>query len=299
MSPRIQTLAAFGAIYFLWGSTYIAIRVAVETLPPLFAAGIRFAIAGIVLYIWQRTRGEPKPSRIEWRNLWVMGALLFLGGYAGLFWAEKSLPSGIASVLVALLPIWIVLLETLVLRTQRFKFVTAFAVLVGLAGVVEITRGKDHGKSVNLAACAAILFGGMCWALGTVLSKRMQLPESKAVSAGAQMICGGVLLLVGALLTGELSPFPHISLHAALALGYLISAGSLVAFTAYMWLLHRMSSTKVTSYAYVNPVVALAIGYWLGGEAIHLNTLFGSVLVLASVVMILTSEDESGGKQST
>lgn len=292
MRTRVKTVAAFAAIYFLWGSTYLAIRVSVETLPPLFAAGLRFAIAGLILYAWCRLRQERVPSRAEWRNLWILGALLFLGGYSGLFWAEKTLPSGIASVLIAMVPVWIVLLETVVLRTQRMKFLTIAAVVLGLAGIAEITRGHNSGGSVNFAACAAILGCGISWSIGTVLSKRIQLPESKAISAGAQMICGGLLLLLCALFAGEFHPLPNISLRAAIAVVYLIVAGSVVAFTAYIWLLHRMSSTRVTSYAYVNPVVALGMGYWLGGEPIRVNTLLGSLLVLASVVMILKTEDQ-------
>ncbi|MBV9301132.1 MAG: EamA family transporter [Acidobacteriaceae bacterium] len=288
MTYPVRTIAAFAAIYLLWGSTYLAIRIAVETVPPLFAAGVRFMLAGLLVYAWRRWRGDPAPSRDEWRNLWLVGALLFLGGYSGLFWAEKSVPSGIASVLIAMVPVWIVILETVILRVQRLTFLTALAVILGLVGVAAIARGRNHGQSASLIACAAILGSGISWSVGTVISKRIRLPESKAISAGAQMICGGALLLVCALLTGEFNPLPQIPIRATFAIIYLTVAGSLVAFTAYFWLLHRMSSVKVTSYAYVNPVVALAIGYWLGGEEIHANTFLGSALVLVSVVVILT-----------
>ena len=273
------------------------------TLPPLFAAGVRFTIAGVILYAWYRWRGEPVPSRAEWRSLWLLGALMFLAGYSGLFWAEKSLPSGIASVLVSTIPVWIVLLETFAVRTQRFRFATAFAVLLGLGGVAVIgSGGQSHGQAINIAACLAILGSEIAWSLGTVLSKMIELPKSKAVGAGAQMMCGGALLLGCALFSGELTPLRHVSLKASLALAYLIVAGSLIAFTAYMWLLARMSSTRVASYAYVNPVIALAIGYWLGGEAMQPRTLIGSALVLVSVVLILRRENEghydnhSGGR---
>ncbi len=228
---------------------------------------------------------------------------MFLGGYSGLFWAEKRLPSGIASVLVATIPVWIVLLETFVVRTQRFRFATAFAVLLGLGGVAVIASGgQNHGEAINIAACLAILASEIAWSLGTVLSKLIKLPESKALGAGAQMMCGGALLLGCALLSGELTPLPRVSLKASLAVAYLIVAGSLISFTAYMWLLGRMSSTRVASYAYVNPVIALAIGYWLGGEAMQLPILIGSALVLVSVVLILKEENRndynirSGGK---
>ncbi len=285
---QITVVAAFAAIYVLWGSTYIAIRIAVATVPPLFAAGVRFTIAGVILYGWYRSKGEPAPSGMEWRSLWLLGALMFLGAYSGLFWAEKSLPSGIASVLVATIPVWIVVLETFVLRTQRLRWATAFAVLLGLGGVAVIAMGQqDGGRAVNIAACLAILGAEICWSVGTVVSKLIRLPKSVGLSSGAQMLCGGLLLLVCSLLAGELRPLPQVSGKAALAVGYLIVAGSLIGFTAYMWLLGRASSTKVTSYAYVNPVVALAIGYWLGGETLRASTLAGSALVLLSVVLIL------------
>lgn len=283
-----RTIAAFSAIYILWGSTYIAIRIAVETLPVLFAAGVRFAIAGVILYVWSRLRGAPTPSRREWRNLWLMGGLMFLAAYSGLFWAEKTLPSGVASVLVATIPVWTALFEVFLLRKHRFNLRTAGAVGLGLSGVVVIAfSAGDRGGALNVFACLAILGSEISWCLGTVTSKLMALPESKVLSSGAQMMCGGALLLACAFFAGELTPPPRISLRAALSLGYLIVAGSLVAFTAYMWLLGRMSPTKVASYAYVNPVVALAIGHWGGGEALTSRTLIGSGLVLASVFLIL------------
>lgn len=288
--PRVPTIAAFGAIYILWGSTYIAIRIAVETLPVFFAAGVRFAIAGIVLYAWSRLRGTPAPSRREWRNLWSLGCLMFLAAYSGLFWAEKTLPSGVASVLVATIPVWTAVLEVFLLRKHRFKLATVLAISMGVAGVAVIAIGTaGRGGAVNILACLAILGSEISWSVGTVTSKMMALPESKVLSSGAQMMCGGVLLLICAFLAGELTPPPHVSVRAALSLGYLILAGSLVAFTAYMWLLGRMSPTKVASYAYVNPVVALAIGHWAAGEPITSSTLIGSGLVLVSVVLILSS----------
>jgi drug/metabolite transporter (DMT)-like permease len=291
-----HTVAAFAAIYIVWGSTYLAIRVAVETLPALFAAGIRFAIAGVALYAWSRLRGVPAPTRREWRNLWILGALMFLAAYSGLFWAEKTLPSGIASVLVATIPVWTALLGIVILRTERFHWRIAVAVLMGLGGVTIIAVSQDAlSKNLNLLACLALLGAQISWSAGSVISKVMALPKSKAISAGAQMMCGGVLILICALFAGELTPPPHISTAAALATAYLIVAGSIAAFTAYTWLLGRMPATTVASYAYVNPVIALAIGYWFGGEAIHASTILGSSLVLASVVLILTGSSQETG----
>ncbi len=210
--PGAPTIAAFAAIYILWGSTYIAIRIAVETLPAFFAAGIRFAIAGIVLYAWSRLRGTPAPSRREWRSLWSLGCLMFLAAYSGLFWAEKTLPSGVASVLVATIPVWTAVLEVFLLRKHRFQFATGIAIAMGVAGVAVIaisTAGR--GGTVNIFACLAILGSEICWSVGTVTSKMMALPESKVLSSGGQMMCGGVLLLICAFFAGELTPPPHVT----------------------------------------------------------------------------------------
>jgi drug/metabolite transporter (DMT)-like permease len=290
----VRVFLAFAAIYVLWGSTYLAIRVAVTTVPPLFAAGVRFTIAGSVLYAWSRFRGAPPPSSKESRNLWILGALMFLAAYGALFWAEETVPSGVASVLVATIPVWTVLLERLILKIRSFTWNLGAAIASGLTGVAVLAI-RPQGGPVSLMACVVITGGEIAWSAGTVLSKRMKLPQSKILSAGAQMLTGGFLLLTFSWLIGEMHPFPRISLRAAAAILYLIVAGSILAFTAYVWLLGRMPATKVTSYAYVNPVIALAVGYWLGGETLGLRTLAGTCLILGSVVLILTTKSSNGG----
>jgi drug/metabolite transporter (DMT)-like permease len=282
---RIQVLLAFFAIYVLWGSTYLAIRVAVETVPPLLAAGIRFFLAGAALYLWSRAWGVPSPSRLEWRNLTVMGALMFLLAYSGLFWAEKTVPSGVASVLVATIPVWTALLEIFVLRKESFRWSLVAALFMGILGVGVLMRNPGAGH-LNVLACLAIVGSSVSWSIGTVTSKALALPPSKLISAGGQMLTGGAMLLLCSALAGEMTPFPRISLKAAYAIGYLIVAGSILAFTAYIWLLGRMPATAVTSYAYVNPVVALLIGHWLAQETLGMRTLLGATLVLASVLLI-------------
>jgi len=284
-SHRLRLGLAFFAIYVLWGSTYLAIRVVVATVPPLFAAGVRFAIAGTGLYLWSRVRGRPRPSAREWRHLAILAALLFLAAYSGLFWAEKTLPSGVASVLVATVPVWTAVLEIVVFRRRRFRWALAAALAAGLAGVALMAFDATSGWSP--LACGVILASDVAWSLGTVLTPRLALPESKALAAGAEMMLGGVMLLIASALAGELAPWPRVSLRAAAGLAYLIVAGSLLAFTAYQWLLTRVSATTVTSYAYVNPVVAILIGYWLGHEALSLRIVAGTALVLSSVVALL------------
>jgi drug/metabolite transporter (DMT)-like permease len=284
---RWRLLLALSAIYVLWGSTYFAIRVAVDHLPPLFAAGIRFSIAGAVLYLWARLRGAGKPDTRQWRNLCLLGGLMFLPTYSVLFWAEKTVPSGIASVLSATLPVWMVVLETVVFKSVRFKWSLLAPILLGLAGVaVLVLRGEGGGSSTVLPA--ALVVATQCtWASGSVLAQRLRLPDSKTISAGAQMIIGGAMLLASAGVAGELGSVHAVPATAVLAVAYLIVAGSLMAYTAYVWLLDRMPATQVSSYAYVNPVVALLIGYLLGREAFGLRELGGSVLVLGSVAAIL------------
>ncbi len=283
------TLFAFGAIYFVWGSTYLAIRVLVATVPPLYAAGLRFLIAGLFLYLWSRLRGVPSPSRMEWRNLSALGVLMFLIAYGGLFWAEKTMPSGIASLLVATIPVWTAIFEIFVFKKDKLGWPVIVSIVLGLAGVALLaSRTGAHGLA--LLPCLAILAAQISWSLGTVLSKNFTLPSHKSMSAAGQMITGGCFLLIASGCAGELHPWPHLNRQAALALLYLIVAGSILAFTAYTWLLGRMSATKVSSYAYVNPVIALAIGYWFGGEALSLQIFIGAALVLASVLLLLMKQ---------
>jgi len=279
-------LLAFLAIYFLWGSTYLAIRIAVATVPPFFAAGVRFLIAGAVLYPWARLRGELAPTLQQWKNLLVLGGLMFLAPYGGLFWAEKSLPSGIAAVLVATIPFWTAVLQVFVFRRQRMHWALFVSIALGIGGVMVLALGRNEGH-LNWPACLAIVGSEISWSLATVLTTFVDLPASKLVSSGAQMILGGLMLLIVAAVFGELRPMPHVSLQAAAAIAYLIVAGSLLAFTAYVWLLARVPPTTVTSYAYVNPVVALLIGHWLGSEGLGPKTIVGSALVLASVGTLL------------
>ncbi len=280
-------MVALASVYLVWGSTYLAIKVAVETIPPLLAAGTRFLIAGAILYAWARLRNEAPPQREQWPRLWLLGGLMFVMVYSCLFWAEKSVPSGVASVLVATLPAWVLILEILILKTQRVTVILLFALALGLMGVLLLTGGIGR-TPLHWIPCAAIVLSEFSWALGSVLSKRMRLPGSHGITAGAQMLCGGILLLACSGLFGEWRNLQRPSTPAIVAMAYMIVAGSLVAFSSYVWLLERMSPTKLVSYAYVNPVVALLLGWLAGGEHLTGTTLAGSALVLASVILILT-----------
>jgi len=288
-----KLLLAFGIIYFVWGSTFLAIRVGVREVPPLLLAGMRFFSAGIVLYAWMRAKGTPSPTLREWKSAAVLATLIFVCDYGLLFWAEKRVPSGIAAVMLATIPAFMALSEILFLRTQRLTVRLGFALLLGLAGVaVLMSRAVSLGeKPVDTLGAMALLASAVSWSLASVLTQKLTLPQSKVMSSGAQMLAGGIFLFVAAALFGEFRGFdPHtVSRGAWLALLYLIVAGSIVGFTAYVWLLHYESPTKVGTYAYVNPVVAVLVGYFLGGEALGVRTVAGTLLVLVSVIVITTT----------
>jgi len=294
--PRAwKILLAFAIIYFVWGSTFLAIRIGVREVPPFLLAGLRFLIAGAALYLWMRAGGTPSPAPREWRSAWLLAVLMFVLDYGLLFWAEQRVLSGIAAVMMATTPVFMALGEVFFLRTQRLTLRLAFALLVGIAGVAVLVGysplGRLHsGAPIDAASALALIVACISWSAASLLSRNMPLPAAKAMSSGAQMLAGGALLLVTSALLGEFRGFhpQAVSRGAWVALAYLIVAGSIVAFTAYIWLLHHESPTKVGTYAYVNPVVAVLIGYFLGGESIGLRTIMGTLLVLVSVVVITT-----------
>jgi drug/metabolite transporter (DMT)-like permease len=292
VAPRsrmdLRVVLAFAAIYVLWGSTYLAIRVAVQLVPPLFAAGTRFFFAGAVLYAAMRAFGRPRPAGKEWGSLLVIGSLMFVVTYGAVFWAEQYVPSGFTSVLESTLPVITIALEVFVFRQQRFRWSLLLSIAVGFVGVLLLLL--HNAQHVALLPCAAILLGGTAWSLGAVLTRAMPLPKSKGITAGAEMLFGGAVLLMLSALKGEMHPFPHVSMKAWLALGYLVIAGSLIGFSAFVWLLGRMPATRVASHAYVNPVVAVALGYFFAGELVTPRMLCGTALIVASVVLILRKE---------
>ena len=291
--PYWKLLLAFAVIYIVWGSTYLAIRVGVREFPPLLMAALRFLIAGVVLYAWARLRGTPAPTRREWMASSLLASMVFLCDYGCLFWAEQRVPSGIAAVILATIPVFITLSEIMLLKTQRLTARLAVSLLIGIGGVaVLMNHSASFGEApINRAGAAAILLSSVSWSLATVLTRKVHLPESKAMSSAAQMTSGGIQLLIAAALFGEFPGFhaSAISSNAWFALLYLIVAGSIVGYTAFLWLLHYESPTKVGTYAYVNPVVAVILGYFLAGESIGPRTVLGTLLVLVSVVAINTA----------
>ena len=288
--PTGKILIAFAIIYFVWGSTFFAIRIGVHEIPPLLFAAMRFLTAGAVMYGWLKARGEKSPALRQWAWASLLGFLIFVCDYGLLFWAEKKVPSGIAAVVMSTIPVFISLCEIVLLRTQRLTVRLAVALLIGIAGVaVLVSHSFNLGDApIDRLGAVALIVASFSWAISTVLTKRLPLPASKPMSSAAQMLTGGVMLVAASGIAGDFRGFRpwSISFGAWVALAYLIVFGSIIGFTAYVWLLHHESPTKVGTYAYVNPVVAVLVGYFLGGEALGPRTLLGTLCVLISVVLI-------------
>ncbi len=289
-----KTWISFAIIYFAWGSTFLAIRVGVHEVPPLLFAAMRFAVAGLVLFGWMAGRGERLPSRREWGSILLVALLIFVFDYGLLFWAEQRVPSGIAAVMMATIPVFMTLSEIVFLGTQRMTVRLGLGLLVGVAGVVVLISHSLHlgGAAIETVGAVALVFASLSWAVASILTRRLPLPVSKGISSGAQMLAGGVMLLAASAGLGEWRGLRlgSVSSGAWFALFYLIVVGSIVGFTAYLWLLHHESPTTVGTYAYVNPVVAVLLGYLLGGEALGARTVAGTLLVLVSVVTITTRQ---------
>jgi len=288
-----KKLLAFAIIYFVWGSTYLAIRVGVREVPPFLLAAMRFLLAGALLYAWLVARGERSPRWREWLSATLLAVLILVLDYGMLFWAEQRVPSGVAAVMLATIPAFMALSEIIVLRTQQLTMRLALALLVGIAGVAVLVSHSLllGGAPIAARGAAALILAALSWSVASVLTRILPLPESKAMSASAQMLAGGVLLAIASAALEEYRGFhpAMVSREAWLALAYLIVFGSIVAFTAYVWLIHHESPTKVGTYAYVNPVIAVLLGYFFAGEALGLRTILGTALVLVSVVLITTA----------
>jgi drug/metabolite transporter (DMT)-like permease len=288
--PRWKTLLAFSIIYFVWGSTFFAIRIGVAEIPPLLFAALRFIAAGLLVYGWAIATRERIPNGRQWLSVLLLAFLIFVVDYGFLFWAEQRVPSGIAAVVLATIPAFMALSEIIILRTQKLTVTLSVALLLGIAGVAVLMSRSAllGGAPVDTAGAVGLIIGALSWSIASALARKLPLPSSKVMSSGAQMLAGGVLLAVVAAASGEMRSFNplHISTAAWIALLYLIFFGSITGFTAYVWLLHHESPTKVGTYAYVNPVVAVILGYWLGGEPLGARTIIGALCVIASVVTI-------------
>lgn len=291
----VRKLLAYAAIYILWGGSFLAIREIVVVTPPFFAAGFRFLTAGLLLVLYSYLRGGVELNSRKFLSATALGFLMFTCLYALLFWAEVRLPSGIAAVVSAMIPIWIFVGEIFVLRTQRATAFSTAGILLGFGGVaiLSLKSGTGQGTAEFLPTLATIA-GTICWSVGTMWSRKLSLPKPQTANAGWQMAIGGFLLLVLSGAAGEYHRLPAAmaawNLTIVLSMAYLIFAASILTFTSYVWLIAHEPAGKVASYAYVNPLIALLIGALLAGERLNVTQMIGAALVIAGVFATLTGK---------
>lgn len=292
-------IAAFAAVYIFWGSTYLAIKYAIETLPPFLMAGGRFVFAGAVLMVWARfTKDYETPKPAHWKTSFIVGTLLLLGGNGGVVFAEHYISSSLAALLVATEPFWIVLLSWLWLKKSRPNLKTVLGIAVGFFGVWLLINGQTANASAGVGSmqffgALAVMLAALSWATGSIYGLRAPVPKSSILTAGMQMFAGGLVLLFVSLVTGEMSKFSFAQVSANSIYGtiYLIIFGSLIGFTAYSWLLKNAQPAMVATYAYVNPIVAVFLGWLIAGESFTAQMLIGAGVIVGSVVLI-TSHDK-------
>lgn len=288
-SNRLKLISAFAAVYLIWGSTYLAIRFAIETLPGFTMAGVRFLLAGTVLVVWARLRGAAWPTAREWRSALIIGGFLLLGGNGLVVWAEHHIPSGWAALLVGTEPLWVMLIMLAMPGGKRPTPRTVFAILVGFAGVVVLTApGASQAGEIHLGAALAVLLGAASWAFGSLYARRAELPASPRMATAAQMLTGGALLAITGAGLGEWQTIDPsvISMRSMLAFAYLVIFGSLAAFSAYSWLIRNVEPTLAATYAYVNPVVAIFLGWLLASEPLGTRTWIAMTMIVGAVVLL-------------
>jgi drug/metabolite transporter (DMT)-like permease len=286
----IKLALAFVAIYVIWGSTYLAIRYAVETIPPLVAAGIRHSVAGGIMLGWAHWRGF-RPTRQQWVAGFALGALFFLIGHGSLHWAEQYVGSGLAALLIATEPMFILVLGWM-MGQQRISLLSALGLGLGVAGVGLLTGAELTVKGSSLVGLLAVLLGSLSWSLGVVVSPRLKLPSDALGRTALPTICGALLLLIAAGVTGEFheTHWSSITARSIFGLGYLITFGSVIAFTAYTWLLQQVPPALVATHTYANPVVAVLLGWLLAHEPLTLRVVLASVAILGAIVLIRRGE---------
>jgi drug/metabolite transporter (DMT)-like permease len=287
---KTKIWAALIAVYIVWGSTYLGIHFAVETIPPFLQAGVRFLISGAFLFIWRRLAGDPAPSRQQWKSAFIVGSLLLVGGNGLISLAETSVPSGVAALLVATIPMFMVLVEALRPGGVRPTLGQVLGLLVGFSGVALLIGPVEFGGSreFSLLSGGIALLAAFLWSLGSIYSRNTELPESTLLFTGMEMLMGSLGLLIVSALEGEFLHFQitAVSTNSLLGLLYLISFGSLVGFTSYAWLLRNAPISLVSTYAYVNPVVAVFLGSLFAGEALNARILFAALIIVGSVLLV-------------
>ncbi|MDD4505083.1 MAG: drug/metabolite exporter YedA [Sulfurospirillaceae bacterium] len=289
----IMTVVALLSVYIVWGSTYLGIKIAIETFPPFLMAGIRFLIAGVFLYGFVVLKEKKHPKLIEWRDTTIIGTLLLLGGNGLVVIAEKTIPSSIAAIVIATVPLWMIVIAWRLKSQTRPNKSTLIGTLIGFAGVV-ILMFPSHQEHLYFDTFGLLLtlLAAILWSLGSIYSQKAILPTSVMLSTAMQMLSGGLVLIIVATLFGEWQQF-HIetlSSRSLLAFAYLVFIGSLVGFSAYVWLLKNVSPYLASTYAFVNPMVALFLGYFFADEVLSMKALIATVLIISAVVMITLSK---------
>ena len=291
-TTNLRIAVGLAIVYVVWGSTYLAIRIGVETMPPFLLAGIRFIVGGLMLYGWARFNGARKPKKSHWTPAVILGILMPVGGTGLVTWAELSVPSGLTALLVAMAPMWMVLGDWLQPGGTRPRLTVGVGLLLGFVGVALLIDPINHGGSRELDLFGALLIvvATVSWAAGSVYSKSAGQPESKVLSVAMQMLTGGVGLILLAGVTGEIGAVDlgSVTISSWLALGYLTTAGS-IAFAVYIWLISAAGVAKAATYAYVNPVLALILGALLAGETLSMWTLYCSAIIIVAIVIIITA----------
>ena len=290
----IKIILAFAAIYIIWGTTYLGIRIAVETMPPFLMAGTRFIISGALLFVILRLRGAPMPKRLHWRSAVIIGAFLLVGGNGLVTWAEQQVPSSTASLVVATVPLWIALFDWLIFRGVRPGRQVTAGLILGLVGIVLLIGPAQvlGTAGFSLFFLLVLLLAPILWGFGSLYSRGAPLPEDTFMSTAMEMLGGGVLLLLAGLLTGEAGSLDiaAISARSLAAFVYLTVFGSIIAFTAYIWLLKVVPATKVATYTYVNPVIAVFLGWLVLSEPITPTTITAVFIIVLAVVLITMRE---------
>jgi len=291
MGMTLPIAGALVAVYILWGGTYLAMKVAIETLPPFTMAGIRFLIAGAIMYSWQVAQGVEKPQIRHWKNAAIVGGAMLLGGNGSIVWAEQFVPSGIAAIIFATVPFWVMLLSWLWQGGERPNGMVLGGLIVGLIGtflLVNNSVGELSNTSSQWDSYIALVVATLFWAGGTLYSRVAKLPSAIFMSIALQMLTGGLLCLLFGAIIGEWTHvhFALISMRSAFALGYLILFGSIIGFSAYIWLLKVADPTLVTTNTYVNPVVAVILGWLLAGEQMNSHDALAALLIVLSVIII-------------
>jgi len=288
---KTKVWIALLALYIVWGSTYLGIRFAVETLPPFMHAALRFLISGAILYAWRRMAGDPAPTIGNWKSTAIVGTALLLGGNGLVAWAEQTVPSGIAALMISTSPFWLVLFESMRVGGSKPTWQAVLGLIIGFGGVflligpAEIVGGQANFDTFGILL---LLLAPLFWSMGSIYARGADMPKSTLLSTGMQMLTGAVSLFLVSLVKGEFNGFSLglVSTRSWLALLYLITFGSLVGFVSYGWLLHNAPVSLMSTYAYVNPVVAVLLGWLLAGEDLNGRIVVASAIIIGSVILI-------------